>query len=387
MSAPTTRSTRRRKLLLAAVSTAVVLALVEVAARFATVALANGLSRIGPVVLLPLPTTSLTAPPDPTRPRTYVAPDAELGWCTQPDVRTEFANTNAQAARGGPAEGYAVDVPPGKVRVLTFGDSFTHGDEVDDAATWQAQLAEIRGDVEAVNFGVPGYGADQAFLRWRRESARLRSTVSLLCIWPEDICRNLNLERLYMAPTGMPAAKPRFLLRDGALELVGQPCVGVDGDLAAARAALLPHDVWARPADLAWRWPYHSRLLRFVSSTWSMLERRDLRAAIYRGDDPRGNEVTAAICRQFAVEARARGTRPVVVLIPMRDLLGEFPGGERPLPLARMLAAQGVETWDLSPEFASATDLDALNPPKRHMTKAGNRRIAEALAQRLPRPE
>lgn len=380
------KTSHRRKLLLAAISTLFVLGLAEVGARLATAPMDNGMSRIGPVLLLPLRPAADAEVPAPSVNAPYVAPDAELGWCVQPSARTDLGATNPQAARGGPAEGYSTTVPTGKVRVLTFGDSFAHCDEVADVDTWQAQLQGIRPDVEAVNFGVPGYGTDQAFLRWRRESARLQSTVSLLCIWPEDICRNLNLDRFYMVPQGMPAAKPRFVLRDGMLELVGQPCVAVGAVPARPDALLLEHEAWMAPAETEWRAWYHVRFLRLASSALAMVERRSKRAAIYSGSDPRGNDVTLAICRQFAEEARARGTRPVVVLIPMRDLLAEYPGGEKPLPLVRMLQEAGIETWDLSPEFARAPDLDRLNPPKRHMTAAGNRVIAEALAKLLPKP-
>ena len=379
------KTSHRRKLLLAAISTLCMLGLAEVGARLATAPMDNGMSRIGPVLLLPLQRPAAEAPA-PSVNAPYVAPDAELGWCVQASARTDLGATNPQAARGGPAEGYLATVPPGKVRVLTFGDSFAHCDEGADADTWQAQLQGIRADVEAVNFGVPGYGTDQAFLRWRRESARLQSTVSLLCIWPEDICRNLNLDRFYMVPQGMPAAKPRFVLRGGTLELVGQPCVATDGVPARPEALLMEHEAWMSPAETEWRAWYHVRFLRLASSALAMVERRSKRAAIYAGTDPRGNDVTFAICSQFVEEARARGTRPVVVLIPMRDLLAEYPGGEKSLPLVRMLRDAGIETWDLSPEFARAPDLDRLNPPKRHMTAAGNRVIAEALAKLLPKP-
>lgn len=382
------RKSRRARLLLAAASTCVVLALAEAGARLATRPVGNGLSRIGPVLLLPLerPEAEANEEPVPSDPAPYVASDAELGWCSQPNARTDLGTTNAQAVRGGPAEGYSATVPAGKVRALTFGDSFVHCDEVADADTWQAQLQSIRPDVEAVNFGVPGYGTDQAFLRWRRESLHLQSTVSLLCIWPEDICRNLNLDRFYMVPQGMSAAKPRFVLRDGALELVGQPCVARGGVPSRSDALLQEHEAWMLPGETEWHALYHVRLLRLASSALAMVERRSRRAAIYSGADPRGNDVTLAICRQFAAEARARDTRPVVVLIPMRDLLAEYPGGAKPLPIVRMLQDAGIETWDLSPKFAHVPDLDRLNPPKRHMTAAGNRVIAEALAELLPKP-
>lgn len=382
---PTRRPrTLRQWLMLSALSTVLALALAELATRVLTSPLANGMSRVGPIVLLPLQLPpSDSKPPSAATEKPYIVPDAELGWCTGPDAKADGCSTNVQAARGGPAGGYTKAVPAGKVRVVTFGDSFTHCDEVVDADTWQAQLVGLRPDIEAANFGVPGYGTDQAFLRWRRESRALDATVSILCIWPENICRNLNLDRFFLVPSGPSSRKPRFVLRDGRLESRGQPCVPTQG--LAASPFIAADDVWCDAGETEWHAYYHVRLLRLAASSFSVLRRRSMRAAMYSDADPRANEITLAICRQFAAEARDRGTRPVVLLIPMRDLLAEYPGGERALPLVRMLLASGIETWDLSPAFAGATNLDALNPPHRHMTPQGNRVIAETLAARLPK--
>ncbi|HZN41237.1 MAG TPA: hypothetical protein VFD82_20695 [Planctomycetota bacterium] len=386
-----TRTRLRVKLTIAAITISACLLLVEIGARVATMPQRNGLSRISRIVLLPFR-------PEPPAPGTsapgwegsYIVEDPELGWCVAPNAHGQQARSNAHAARGGPPSGYSRQVPPGKVRVLTFGDSFTHCDDVSDEETWQAQLQPLRGDVEAVNFGVPAFGTDQAFLRWRRESAKLDSTVSLLCIWPEDICRNLSLDGFYLAPMGVSRAKPRFVLTDGRLRVIGLPCMTPEQRRVAIadplRVELLRSDHWMRADEVEWRAWYHVRTLRLLASTLTMLARRDERMAMYRGTDPTANDITLAICRQFAAEAAVRGTRPVVVLIPMRDLLEEFPGGERCLPLVRQLMAAGIETWDLSPAFASAPDLDMLNQRQQHMTPRGNRRIAELLAERLPAP-
>lgn len=380
---------RRMLLLLAAFSLLVTLACGEVVTRLATRAQANGTSTIGPIVLLPLvPAAASAAAPtmSPAEKPGYIVPDAELGWCLGADAHADGSRTNRQAARGGPEAGYSREVPAGIVRVLTFGDSFTHCDEVGDADTWQAQLNAMRPDLETINFGVPGYGTDQAFLRWRREAQAFAANVALLCVWPENICRNLNLDRFYLVPSGAPARKPRFLLRDNRLELIGQPCVAPPGSVASAPADdLMQHDVWRRGDETEWHFYYHSRLLRLAASALATWNRRSLRSSMYSGEDARGNDVTLAICRQFVAEARDRGMRPIVVLIPMRDLLGEYPGGDRPLPLVRSLRESGIETWDLSPAFAGAADLDALNPPKRHMTPRGNRLIAETLSGLLPK--
>jgi len=54
-------------------------------------------------------------------------------------------------------------------RVALVGDSFTFGMEVPYEDTWGAQLERaLAGDVQVLNFGVDGYGVDQAYLRYRK---------------------------------------------------------------------------------------------------------------------------------------------------------------------------------------------------------------------------
>lgn len=55
-----------------------------------------------------------------------------------------------------------------KPRINTYGDSFTHGDQVNDGETWQEYLAaHLREPIS--NFGVGGYGVYQAYRRMLRE--------------------------------------------------------------------------------------------------------------------------------------------------------------------------------------------------------------------------
>jgi hypothetical protein len=61
--------------------------------------------------------------------------------------------------------------PKGVVRIGAFGDSFTHGDEVDRSSDFPTQLANLmraRGiaGVEVLNFGVDGFGFDETYLMW-----------------------------------------------------------------------------------------------------------------------------------------------------------------------------------------------------------------------------
>ena len=55
--------------------------------------------------------------------------------------------------------------PAASLKVLTVGDSFTWGDEVSNADTWQSCLNRKLSDIEFFNAGVMGYGTNQALMR------------------------------------------------------------------------------------------------------------------------------------------------------------------------------------------------------------------------------
>ena len=55
--------------------------------------------------------------------------------------------------------------PDGSLRLACFGDSFTFGDEVQDAWCYPAMLEQRNPGLEALNYGVGAYGTDQALLQ------------------------------------------------------------------------------------------------------------------------------------------------------------------------------------------------------------------------------
>ena len=82
---------------------------------------------------------------------------------------------------------------PATARIRTFGDSFTHCDQVSDGETWQEVLsAHLNEGLE--NYGVGGYSVFQAYLRMQqveREAAEPADYL-ILNIWDDDHLRNLD---------------------------------------------------------------------------------------------------------------------------------------------------------------------------------------------------
>jgi hypothetical protein len=79
------------------------------------------------------------------------------------------------------------DKRPGVIRIGAFGDSFTHGDEVDRKSDFPAQLAMLMkeagaADVEVLNFGNSWYGFGQTYMMW------------------EEVGRAYNLDYILLGP-------------------------------------------------------------------------------------------------------------------------------------------------------------------------------------------
>ena len=100
------------------------------------------------------------------------------------------------------------DLFPGEPCASVFGDSFTFSQEVSDAEAWPALLSGLLG-CRVENYGVGGYGSDQAFLRFRQTPARGR--VVMLNHLSENVLRNVNQFRNLIAPSHEWQLKPRFL--------------------------------------------------------------------------------------------------------------------------------------------------------------------------------
>ena len=124
---------------------------------------------------------------------------------------------------------YTLVPPPGVRRILTFGDSYTHCDGVLNHETWQAIMESYDSNMEVINFGVGGYGTDQAYLRYLEEGRQYQSHIVLIGFMTENIKRNVNRYRpFYFPPTSMPLAKPRFIIKNGKLSLIPNPMQRLD---------------------------------------------------------------------------------------------------------------------------------------------------------------
>jgi hypothetical protein len=153
-------------------------------------------------------------------------------------------------------------------KIKVFGDSFAFGAGMNDRETFES-LIEERTGWEALNYGVVGYGTDQALLKYMDNGVKTKYTI--LTVLDENIERNITMCRGLLTGTLGLLPKPRFVVNpDGSIVLLENPLRNVS-ELAKLKdmaflQSLKEHDYWAKyyeslnaPSEL--RWPATVTLL------------------------------------------------------------------------------------------------------------------------------
>ena len=353
----------------------------------------TGMRLIGTVALLPYRPNAEAARAawDSVGTSTYIIRDPDLGWALKPNGMAGEYTATSHGFRGPKDWATTTSVPRGKVRISVYGDSFTHGDGVPLKDTWAAQLQRQRTDLEVLNFGVPAYGTDQAFLRFRRDGRKFDAQFHILGIWPENLVRNLSVIRFYLTPNGnLGGSKPRFVLASGKLAIVNSPVLSgqdfLDTVLQKNISPVVAHDYWYRGDEQRFPIYYYSEAVRAVLSVYKAYQRREIRNRMYFDKEGEALMVTVAIAEAFKREVESLGSRAYVSIIPQRDILDAHASGA--FPLAEMLKARSISVLDFGPVFASKArelGVEALYLPDSHLTELGNRLIAEEISRKLSR--
>jgi hypothetical protein len=291
--------------------------------------------------------------------------DSKLGWLPTPGAHAENVWHKTVTILPDATRSNGAPPPPG-LPLIAVGDSFTFGDELDDADTWPAQLERQLG-APVVNAGVFGYGLDQIALRAGDLLARGPAAALIVHVIPDDV---LRCEYAYRY-----AWKPWFSVKDGALTLEGVP---------------VPEPDRAPPGE-----PAPRRWLRWSFLADFLYRRIDPDAWLLPGSvrvHRRGVEVGELLVERIDAASRRAG-------VPWVFALSWFPRAhaepiERVLARARQL---GVPVVQLEPRVraeltsgrASIADLYSIHArPGQpldvgHMTARGNALVASALAEAL----
>ena len=131
--------------------------------------------------------------------------DPELGWPSKTWLQT-FTD------EGGWRRSPASDALPQQGPCISlYGDSMTFSDEVEDQFAWGNVMAERLG-CRVANYGVSGYGTDQAQLRFERHVAQGRELgeVIVMGVLPANLNRTVNQWRYFLVTSNPFGFKPVF---------------------------------------------------------------------------------------------------------------------------------------------------------------------------------
>ncbi len=156
--------------------------------------------------------------------------DASTGWTFQPNAILFDGRLTTNSIGMRSAREYSEAPAADTIRIAAYGDSFTANPDVEDDEVWTQVLESALGlrDIraEVLNFGVGGYGMDQAFLRWQHVGEGFSADIVIFGFQPENLHRNVSVFRpIYARHTGIPLSKPRYLLRGDELKLINYPAL------------------------------------------------------------------------------------------------------------------------------------------------------------------
>jgi hypothetical protein len=327
---------------------------------------------------------------------TYLTFDADLGWNLTPS-RTRRADgaifrINSQSIRAD--REYPLKGPANVQRITAFGDSFTHCSETTQVDCWTVQLEHALPETEVLNFGVPGFGPDQAWLRYQRDGRKFAGCAVLIGYFVGDIERVVNRFRPYIYPDdSVVLGKPRYLLDGDGLRLLPNAVTDLRllRDPVWAEQNLSEHDSWYFPGTFVSRRLDASWLVRLARTALYQQARQKLQRTptgypIY-GEDQEAYQVTRRVLLQFAEQVGADGAAPVILVMPgILDLELAQAGTIPYAALIEQLRAAGYPTIDLTPDLLDELTRRSMDDifEDTHYSKIGNGVVARALARELP---
>jgi hypothetical protein len=308
---------------------------------------------------------------------TYLVYDRDLGWSVGPGRASSngLYFSSAEGVRG-PAPDVRYRTETSRPRIVLVGDSHTFGEEVRFDDTWGRALErELDGAYQVINLGVPGYGTDQAYLRYERDAPAWRPSVVVFGVVAHDVERAMTVYSFLSFPDwNLPFSKPRLLPGDAGLRTLNVPALPPDSIFARQDVSQLPFleydrgyrtEEWRRrPVDVL----YTGRLLRVWSQRY------------VPGHPYAKAEVTLAlseaILRAFMESARRANIRPLLVLFPgTYDL-----DSPESVSLAKQVLEQSHLPYvDLLPCLLTVVPSERF-APRGHYAPAANAAVGRCLA-------
>lgn len=283
---------------------------------------------------------------------------------------------------------------PGAECVSLYGDSFTYGSDVDHEQAWSNKLSQMLG-CRVANFGVGGYGTDQAYLRFEGNVADA-AEISILGVFPTNVIRNLTRNAYFVFGAFPTSFKPRFSYIEGELKLLPMPNVPAErlDEYLQSPEKFLKDDMLmpgTRYGPTLVKFPYSLTLVRtaFHPRVVSWLRGRPSWIDyLSPGHPSTGHEVLVGIVDKFVNLCETRNKKCMVLLFSTPASYKYFQDQEISAfsEITKVLEARGIAHLDLAKEIADRYEnqsyCDFIAAPDAcvgHFNPHGNKMLAEIM--------
>jgi hypothetical protein len=284
--------------------------------------------------------------------------DPIMGWGLLPRYAKEHLHINLHGQRG--LTDWSIEKDPAKQRILIVGDSYTFGYDVSDNECYSSVLGELLGpQYEVINWGVPGYGTDQQTLLYEEFGAKFAPDVVILGFYTPDLFRNRLWFYNYIKPV---------------FQIQGEELMIANPDIPSPTHLLQMYETGEKTIG-----PKGSYLRAFLKRELEDLRRDRVNKETLEWP------VTRMILERFNVKVRENGAKPLLLIIPDKDVLKkEESASTDTAGLLREKAAElGMPCLDMIPVLREKARIEKEPLYKGHWTPLGHRVCAEALAKVL----
>jgi len=318
------------------------------------------------------------------------------GWDTFEENRGQFGNRKGR-----------MYVKKEEYTIKTFGDSYTYADGVEDFETWEYYIEEKTG-WECLNFGVLGFGTDQALLKYK--DIKIKTKFTILAILDENIGR-LMCQWWGFYREGGVGMKPRFSLdRDKMIIFIDNPIKNKDevkklGDINFLNE-LKKDDYWYNyykklggPNRLLWpaTLTVLSHMKFFVN--YAIVYARHVLAPSYESEttikkfyhlynkESDGITIMKYVVDEFIDTANKRGETPIIVIFPVVHTVHIYKKiGKKPhQSLIDYLNNINCNFIDYTDIFVKENYLNYYQNKDGHFTKEGNKKVADIMIEYIKR--
>lgn len=313
----------------------------------------------------------------------YIQYDDHLGWSIGPNRRSVDGMylSSAEGVRS-PTVNMSMFTQASRGRIALIGDSFTFGEEVKFEETWGYFLQQyVGGERQVLNYGVPGYGLDQAYLRYLRDVRPLHPDIMVIGLISHDIERTMTVYNFISFPEWeFPFAKPRFSFSNGDLAILNSPVPSPEVITKWSSIDQLPFLEYDRGYYES-EWDSTkldcSYLFRFLTSKFPRWPIRNEEVS-----DRAQVALNSEILLKLISVAREDGTLPVVVYFPTHGTFVRMSSEMTREELAiDVLEHSRVEYRDLTSCLMQVDDSERFVQSKRHYSPEANMYVAKCIAE------